>query len=359
MKPALVIGIKPWKRWQITPFLAPRFAPLQYLRSPAAALREPMLENRILVIWAAREPPGFAEAVMLRGATLIRMEDGFLRSVGLGSNHIGSSSLVVDDVGIYLDPRRPSALELLLQDIVLDADLQQRATALRQLLVQHGLTKYNIGSRMPIVIAAGQNQQRLLVPGQVENDASLRLGSPEVRGNLALLQRVRGAHPEAWIVYKPHPDTEAGTRPGRLSDNQVLLYADQIVRGVSVTALFPHIDAVHTMTSLVGFEALLRGVKVHCWGLPFYAGWGLTSDHLPSPRRRRRLHLDELVAGALIRYPLYLHPDTGLPCEVEDLARHLATQGSADVGQQRSSLRRLGRQSMGVIRAFKATRDAK
>ena len=359
MKPALVVGIKPWKRWQITPFLAPRFAPLQYLRSPAAALREPALEGRTLLIWAAREPAGFAEAVTQCGAQLIRMEDGFLRSVGLGSNHIGGSSLVVDAQGIYLDPRSPSDLETLLQNEACDAAMLARAARLRHTLVQAGLTKYNIGSRAPLVVAAGQGQQRILVPGQVENDASLRLGSPEVRSNLTLLQRVRAAHPEAWLVYKPHPDTEAGTRPGRLSDNQVLLYADQIVRGVSVTALFPHIDVVHTMTSLVGFEALLRGLKVHCWGLPFYAGWGLSSDHLPCPRRSRRLLLDELVAGALIRYPLYLHPLTGQPCEVEDIAQHLGSQTPAEPSQQRSALRRLGRQSMGVIRAFKATRDAK
>jgi capsular polysaccharide export protein len=65
------------------------------------------------------------------------------------------------------------------------------------------------------------------------------------------------------------------------------------------------VDDVHVMTSLAGFEALLRGKKVFCYGLPFYAGWGLTSDAVPHPRRTRRLTLDELVAGALIEYPLY------------------------------------------------------
>jgi len=125
------------------------------------------------------------------------------------------------------------------------------------------------------------------------------------------------------------------------------------LREGSVTALFPHIDAVHTMTSLVGFEALLRGVPVMCWGLPFYAGWGLTEDRLPIPRRSRRLTLDALVAAALIRYPRYRHPDTGLPCEVEDLAQALAARGATDTRTQRSRLRRLLRQGMGLIRSWR------
>ncbi len=353
MSPTLVVGIKPWKRWQITPFLQADYAPLHYLPSAHAALRHPALAGRTIVIWAAREPAGFAEAIAQQGATLVRMEDGFIRSVGLGSNHVGGSSLVVDKTGIYFDPRTSSALETLLQDETPDTALLQRAALLRQQLVQHGLTKYNVGSRAPIVIAAQQGQARLLVPGQVENDASLRCGSPVVYGNLQLLQQVRAAHPKAWIVYKPHPDTEAGTRPGHVRDALVLRHADQIVRGVSVTALFPHIDAVHTMTSLVGFEALLRGVPVTCWGLPFYAGWGLTEDHLPAPRRSRRLTLDALVAGTLIHYPRYRHPHTGLLCEAEDLVQALSILGTANAGRQRSRLRRLLRQGLGLIRSWR------
>jgi len=75
--------------------------------------------------------------------------------------------------------------------------------------------------------------------------------------------------------------------------------------------LLDRVDAVHVLTSLAGFEALLRGLEVWCHGLPFYAGWGLTHDVLSTPRRTRRLTLDELVAGALIAYPTYVHPGSG------------------------------------------------
>ncbi len=194
--------------------------------------------------------------------------------------------------------------------------------------------------------------------GQVEDDASVRCGAPGVQSNLELLRQVRAAQPQDWIVYKPHPDTEAATRPGRIEPQLALQYADQLAQGVPAAALFGQIDAVHTMTSLIGFEALLRGLPVTTWGQPFYAGWGLTIDRLPPPRRTRQLSLDELIAGALILYPLYLDPASGQPCEVEQLAQHLAGQVPAPIAAERSALRRGARLLLGLYRSWRSTHDA-
>ena len=349
--PVPVLGIRPWKRWQIDRLLGPHYGHFRYHASAAGLLRRRDLAGREVLVWASREPEGLAAALAERGARLLRMEDGFLRSAGLGSNHVGGSSLVVDALGIYYDPARPSALERLLQDEPADTALLARAARLRAQLVAQGLTKYNVGAREGPRLDAPAGRDRLLVPGQVEDDASVRRGAPpELRSNLALLERVRAENPRAWIVYKPHPDTEAGTRRGRVADALLRRHADAIVRDCSVTALFPQVDAVHTLTSLVGFEALLRGVEVHAWGSPFYAGWGLTRDRLATPRRTRRLTLDALVAGTLIRYPLYMHPDSGAPCEVETLADWLAARGTAGAAGERDRWRRYGRQGLGLLR---------
>lgn len=346
-----VLGIKPWKRWQIDCFLAGRCGALHYSDSPAEALRLQARHGGAIAVWAARETADLAELAAAQNAPLIRIEDGFLRSVGLGSNHVGGASLVVDEEGIYFDPRRPSRLERLLQSGAFDTALLQRAQQLREYLVRHGLSKYNVGARAVPALGGG-GRLRLLVPGQVEDDASVRFGSPEVRRNLDLLRRVREAEPRAWIVYKPHPDTEAGTRSGRVEDAQVLRYADQIVRGVAAPALFPQLDAVHTMTSLLGFEALLRGVPVVTWGQPFYAGWGLTTDRLPPPRRGRRLDLDQLVAATLILYPLYADLGRRQPCQVEDVARKLAATPPSRMRNERLALRRAAQLCMGLYRSW-------
>ncbi|MDG1167696.1 MAG: capsular polysaccharide biosynthesis protein, partial [Sulfitobacter sp.] len=164
---------------------------------------------------------------------------------------------------------------------------------------------------------------RILVPGQVEDDASIRTGADAVRTNRALLEAARAAHPDAMILYKPHPDVEAGLRPGGVDAAGL---ADMVLHHADPIAVLGHVDEVWTMTSLLGFEALLRGVAVTTLGVPFYAGWGLTRDLGDVPPRRRALpRLEGLVHATLIDYPRYRDPRTGLPCPVEVIVERLAT----------------------------------
>jgi len=149
----------------------------------------------------------------------------------------------------------------------------------------------------------------VLVPGQVEDDASIALGCTGIRTNLKLLEAVRAARPHAFIIYKPHPDVVSGNRKGRLAVSAARQYADWVETKASIVSCIAACDELHTMTSLSGFDALLRGKRVVTYGQPFYAGWGLTEDRCQDgpafARRTRRLSLDELVAGALLKYPIY------------------------------------------------------
>src|SRR5699024_3230805 len=82
-------------------------------------------------------------------------------------------------------------------------------------------------------------------------------------------------------------------------------------------------DEVHVLTSLAGFEALLRDKKVVWYGVPFYAGWGLTegirgeNEHPAFARRKPSLTMDERVAAVLIDYPSYVSRATGRYCSPE------------------------------------------
>lgn len=251
-----------------------------------------------------------------------RIEDGFLRSRGLGAELVPPLSLVTDDLGIYYDPTRPSRLERMIGARArLTPGQRRRAERLVKALSDAGLSKYNLGGATPDLPPG----RRILVPGQVEDDASIRTGTGAVRTNLDLLRTTRTAHPDAVIIYKPHPDVEAGLRIGAVADVQGL--ADLVADHADPVALLEQVDEVWTMTSLLGFEALLRGVKVTTLGVPFYAGWGLTSDRGEVPERRRaRPDLMGLVHATLIDYPRYFDPLTGLPCPVEVAVARL-TQG--------------------------------
>nr|WP_255428343.1 beta-3-deoxy-D-manno-oct-2-ulosonic acid transferase [Ramlibacter cellulosilyticus] len=255
------------------------------------------------------------------GLRIVRVEDGFLRSVGLGADLTRPSSWVFDDTGIYYDATRPSALESLLQRGERSPAERARARALREAVVAAGLTKYNLPERR--WHRPRGDRRVVLACGQVESDASLRLGGTTVRSNLALVKAVRRACPDAWLVYKPHPDVVAGLRARGENEAQVARHCDEVVSEASVPALVEEVDEVHVMTSLLGFEALLRGKPVVCHGSPFYAGWGLAREVQQHPRRAGPLSLDSLVHAALVEYPVYWSREAGRRCSPEEAVQEL------------------------------------
>ena len=254
---------------------------------------------------------------------MLRLEDGFIRSRGLGAALALPASLIVDRQGLYFDARGPSGFEAIANDADFDAPLLRRAERLRRSIVARAVSKYNVGEP-PGNLPAGPGL-KILVPGQVEDDASIRFGSPVIRRNADLLKAVRARNPDALIVYKPHPDVEAGLRAGRVAADEALRYADHVARDAAIAPLLDWADRIEVMTSLAGFEALLRGKAVVTHGAPFFAGWGLTDDLLAFPRRTRRLDLDMLVAAALILYPRYVDPITRIPCPPEFVVERLGS----------------------------------
>jgi capsular polysaccharide export protein len=258
--------------------------------------------------------------------------------VGLGADCIPPLSIVVDSQGIYFDPRRPSDLEQLLQQSRMDPQMLRRAANLRQLIVNLGISKYGAGAQK---LERRSPKRHLLIVGQVEDDRAVLEGlGPSA--NAELLRRAREGNPDTYIIYKPHPDVEAGHRAGAIPDAICLQLADEVIRDAPITSLIDLVDEVHVNTSLAGFEALLRGKEVITYGVPFYAGWGLTIDLGPIPdRRSTKRNIDELVAAALLLYPRYLDPITGLPCPPEILVRRIGEGSSNPRPARLVRLRRL------------------
>jgi capsular polysaccharide export protein len=215
-----------------------------------------------------------------------------------------------------------SDIESLLLESHFPADLLLRAATFRRGLVMAGLKRFTSSEviwRRPV-----SHDRVILVVGQSENDSSLKQGAHNIHCNRVLLKVVCQAHADAYIVYKPHPEVWAHMQAQGLGTQDLLLWCDECVGDVPLAELLPKVNEVHVMSSLAGFEALMRGKKVSCYGESFYAGWGLTNDVVPLPARGRRLSLDELVAAAMFCYPSYM--------------RRLAQR----VGQDHNSLADLG-----------------
>ncbi|MCC7321857.1 MAG: capsular polysaccharide biosynthesis protein [Rubellimicrobium sp.] len=309
-------GMRLWKRAPLRTTFG-RSRRMVFAADPDRAIARARAGGRRLMVWAGQATPALADA----GA--VRVEDGLLRSRGLGADLVPPLSLVLDDLGIYYDPARESRLErLIARACTLGPGERARARHLVEAMIAAGVTKYNPGGGgMPAGLPDGP---RVLVPGQVEDDASIRTGAGTIRTNRDLLLAARRANPEAVILYKPHPDVEAGLRPGACPEAGRI--ADAVLTRADPARLLQQVDAVWTMTSGLGFEALLRGIPVTCTGAPFYAGWGLTTDLGPVPARRTaRPDPIALAHAVLIAYPRYSDPQTGLPCPPEVALERLAS----------------------------------
>ena len=305
-------GFSPWKRKAMTPFLKGMAGDPVHARSLEAAAAAAREADGIVAVWGS-------DAALPADVPAVRLEDGFIRSRGLGVDLTMPSSVALDGEHVYYDARGESRLEALIAHGTFDDRLRARARDLMRLLVRRGVSKYNLGTDADLP-AVAEARMKILVPGQVEKDASIRYGSPEVRSNADLVRAVRALFPAAFIVYKAHPDVVSRLRDGGAAPGE----ADLVVKSGDILQWIGWADRVETMTSLAGFEALLRGKAVGVHGAPFYAGWGLTDDRLAIARRTRRVDIETLVAASLILYPLYVHPLSGLPCRPEDLVEEIS-----------------------------------
>ncbi|MCV3482730.1 capsular polysaccharide biosynthesis protein [Campylobacter sp. CNRCH_2014_0184h] len=306
------LGFSKWKREFIKPFFKAKSNKIIFLNSLDELYKVNLNSEDKIFIWGKK----YDKTLLAKDFSneIFLVEDGFLRSVFLGSDLTRPFSLIVDSKGLYVDPSKPSDLEDILQNHIFDESLKQRAKKLITTITQNKFSKYNGLKHEKLNF--NTSKKIILIPAQVEDDASMILGGAGY-DTLKLLQSVRKANENAFLVFKPHPDVLSGNRKGLKDKSIILKYCDEIIENVSIDSAINASDEVHTITSTSGFDALLRGKKVVVYGKPFYAGWGLTSDLHEIPRRTRMLSLEELVAGVLILYPRYIHPKSKNLCEVE------------------------------------------
>ncbi|MCL4108808.1 UNVERIFIED_CONTAM: hypothetical protein GTU68_049149 [Idotea baltica] len=297
------------------------------------------------MIWATKTNT----RALSKGIT--RVEDGFLRSRGLGADLVAPLSLVLDDLGIYYDATTQSRLEHLITEAAsLPQDHLKRAPRLVESIKRLGLSKYNTGGK-PRPRPGTRKGVCILVPGQVEDDASILMGAHGIKTNLDLLKAARAANPNATLLYKPHPDVEAGLRPGIIDTDDLNGLANDVLNKTDPIMAIEAAHEVWTITSLLGFEALLRGRRVTCLGMPFYAGWGLTNDLAPAPKRRKaRPSIDALAHAVLISYPRYQDPKTNRPCPPEVIVERLRTGD----GQRSGPVNRTLAKAQGALAPYSA-----
>ncbi|EHY7949042.1 capsular polysaccharide biosynthesis protein, partial [Campylobacter jejuni] len=312
-----MLGFTLWKRYFIRPFFKAKDNKIIFLNSLKSLARYKLKENDKFFIWGKRIDYNALKTTLIKKAQdenllhfipkISLVEDGFIRSISLGSDLTRPFSLNVDDKGLYIDPNKASKLEELLQNEIFDENMLNRAKNIIKILLENRFSKYNGLKHENLKINAKIGQKIILIPAQVEDDVSMILGGFGL-STLDLLKEVRAKNQDAYIIFKPHPDVLSGNRVGLKDETLILEFCDEIVKDCSIDSAIKIADEIHTITSTSGFDALLRAKKVFTYGMPFYAGWDLTKDKYRCERRTRKLSLEELVAGALIIYPRYINP---------------------------------------------------
>ncbi|MBK1993995.1 capsular polysaccharide biosynthesis protein, partial [Campylobacter novaezeelandiae] len=309
------LGFALWKRRFIKPFFKAQTNKIIFVNSIKALFKFNITKEDKFFIWGYK----FKKEELrkyFKENQIYFVEDGFIRSISLGSDLTRAFSLVVDSKSFYVDPSKESDLENILQNYEFDENLIQRARNLIEKLKVNKISKYNGLKHQELFLKADKNQKVILIPAQVEDDVSMILGGMGFNTK-DLIKEVRLKNPKAYIIFKPHPDVLSGNRKGLKDERIILEFCDEIIKDVSIDSAINVSDEIHTITSTSGFDALLRGKKVFTYGLPFYAGWGLTQDKHNITRRTRKLSIEELVAATLIIYPRYINPINKHLCEIE------------------------------------------
>ncbi len=253
----------------------------------------------------------------------LAFEDGFLRSVEPGASE-KPVSMVLDRAGIFYDAREPSDLEVILETADFDAGELNRAGDLQAFIRKHRLSKYNHGPERDLAEFRTSKKLVLLID-QTFGDASVKgsLSTAETFERMA--EAARFENPDALIIAKLHPETVRGTKRGYLPAVAKRLGFTIFTEPVSPWSLLDLRPHVYTVSSQFGFEALIEGCKVTCFGVPFYAGWGLTDDRSAIPDRRRRVRNSrELGAAVYLRYAKYFDCWRRTPVSAEVAADQLS-----------------------------------
>lgn len=252
------------------------------------------------------------------------LEDGFLRSIGLGVHGHLEHSFIVDPVGVYYDATKPSLLENLIIHAPQDTDSLERANRCIEMLRQARLSKYNLAP--DVSVFSQKAKSAVLVVDQTYGDTSVRLGMASATQFEEMLKAAIHDNPGAEVLVKVHPDVLAGKKKGYLHELAKVYSCRLVAQEVNPWSLFERVSDVYVVTSQLGFEALLAGKRVHCFGIPFYAGWGLTQDRQQCDRRQQPRSLQQLFFAAYLQYCRYINPYTGERCAFEDTVALLSLQ---------------------------------
>lgn len=258
-------------------------------------------------------------------SNVLLCEDGFLKSADTWANfNIPAKfregcSLTVDPYGFYFDATKSTLIERMLNDpdlVICDEEIK-RARSLINVIVENKLTKYNHQDCSDFFIGT-PGRRKVLVVDQSYGDFSIRNGWASEDTFSQMLSDAINDNPEADIIVKTHPDTMTGIKKGYYQNIKEKGNVIRLTTPVNPYSIINLCDKVYVCSTQFGFEALLANKEVHVYGMPFYAGWGVTIDKLDNPRRTRTRTVEEIFYIFYVLYTKWYNPKKRHVCEIEE-----------------------------------------
>lgn len=331
---AICWGFNDWKLGFFSDYLnsyRTAFAPRKIgALSALRAINSFPIKPEAFFIWGYTEPAFIKIIAKKLNIKIFRVEDGFVRSANLGASHATPYSLVIDSTGLYYNPEEPSDIENILNTYNLSAEELNSASVCMRWMKDFSVTKYNTPSASNKNNKNVKIRKKVAVLGQVDDDASIKMGNFNNWTPVELIRLAKKEHPDADIIYRPHPDIYFGYKKSKHKHKNVLDICEISSPEISFVEFISDIDHVYTITSLSGLEALIYGKKVTVVGAPFYAGWGLTDDRVSLPRRNRKRTLNELFYCIYLKYPKYLIGGTP---EIDFISTILRIKGDQKIAE--------------------------
>lgn len=289
-------------------------------------------QDKTIISWEMARWPANLETLLFsvkQNKDIVFIGDSFLRSINTMADKSAQEkyrkgiSFGIDDLGYYYDATRTNRMEQMLNDknLIITDEQKQRARKCIDKIVETNLTKYN---HQPIYEPkiGREGAKKVLVVDQSYGDMSILKGLADENTFKEMLKAAIDENPDADIIVKTHPDTIAGAggyyKGLKAFDN---IYTQ--TEPINPISLIKYVDKVYVCTTQFGFEALMCGKEVHVFGMPFYAGWGLTHDRQKCERRTNTRTLEEVFYIAYIMYTYYVNPDKKCRCEIEEAMDYL------------------------------------
>lgn len=216
----------------------------------------------------------------------------------------------------------------------------QRALNAINFILKNKISKYN--NQLKEFPKPNNDKKNILIVDQTYGDQSIQLEEDTAIVFQRMLDTAIEENSDCNIFLKIHPEQLVGRRLGFYTTNkddikpgQVYINREKYPQVHFITDFYNPIDLlskmdkVYTVSSQIGFEALLFRKSVITFGMPFYAGYGFTDDRCTDEKfveikayiERSPIKVKSIVEmfyQLYIRLTHYVNPDTGALIELED-----------------------------------------